>query len=92
MITTVHEHRLAIFTCDASRYFAEKVVEAINRMKDPEMPELQLGPLEIARFSDGEFQPYFAESVRGAFCFIIQSTFPSSDNLMELLLAIDAAK
>ena len=92
MITTVHEHRLAIFTCDASRYFAEKVVEAINRMRDPEMPELQLGPLEIARFSDGEFQPYFAESVRGAFCFIIQSTFPSSDNLMELLLAIDAAK
>lgn len=48
--------------------------------------------LEVSRFSDGEFQPYFAESVRGATCFIIQSTFPTADNLMELLLVIDAAK
>ena len=92
MTNCIHEHRLAMFTCDASRYFAEKVVAAMNKMRDPEMPEIELGPLEIARFSDGEFQPYFTESVRGAYCFIIQSTFPSSDNLMELLLAIDAAK
>ena len=92
MINNVHEHRMALFTCDASRYFAEKVVAAMNRMKADEDPGVTLGPLEIARFSDGEFQPYYAESVRGATCFIIQSTFPSSDNLMELLLAIDAAK
>ena len=92
MINDVHKHRMALFSCDASRYFAEKVVEAMNRMKGPEDPEVALGPLEIARFSDGEFQPSFAESVRGATCFIIQSTFPSSDNLMELLLSIDAAK
>ncbi|MBO4340067.1 MAG: ribose-phosphate pyrophosphokinase [Bacteroidales bacterium] len=92
MINDVHEHRLAIFTCDASRYFAEKVVEAMNRMRDPETPAIELGPLEISRFSDGEFQPSFSESVRGATCFIIQSTFPNSDNLMELLLTIDAAK
>ena len=92
MISNLHEHRLALFTCDASRYFAEKVVDAMNRMKSPEDPEIVLGPLEIARFSDGEFQPYFQESVRGATCFIIQSTFPSTDNLMELLLSIDAAK
>ena len=92
MINDVHKHRMALFTCDASRYFAEKVVEAMNRMKGPEDPEIVLGPLEITHFSDGEFQPSFAESVRGATCFIIQSTFPSSDNLMELLLSIDAAK
>ena len=92
MINNIHEHRLALFTCDASRYFAEKVVEAMNRLRGEEDPEVTLGPLEVARFSDGEFQPSFAESVRGATCFIIQSTFPSSDNLMELLLAIDAAK
>lgn len=92
MINDVHKHRMAVFTCDASRYFAVKVVEAMNRMKPETDPEVVLGPLEISRFSDGEFQPYYAESVRGATCFIIQSTFPTSDNLMELLLAIDAAK
>ena len=92
MINDVHKHRMAIFSCDASRYFAEKVVDAMNRMKSPEEPEVILGPLEVTHFSDGEFQPSFAESVRGATCFIIQSTFPSSDNLMELLLSIDAAK
>ena len=92
MINDVHKHRMALFSCDASRYFGEKVVEAMNRMKSPDEPDVVLGPLEVARFSDGEFQPSFAESVRGATCFIIQSTFPTSDNLMELLLTIDAAK
>ncbi len=92
MINDVHKHRMALFTCDASRYFAEKVVAAMNRMRPETDPEVFLGPLEVSRYSDGEFQPYFAESVRGATCFIIQSTFPSSDNLMELLLTIDAAK
>jgi len=92
MINEVHKHRLALFTCDASRYFAEKVVEAMNRMKSADDPEVVLGPLEITHFADGEFQPSYAESVRGATCFIIQSTFPNSDNLMELLLSIDAAK
>ena len=92
MINDVHKHRMVLFTCDASRYFAEKVVAAMNRMKPAEDPEIVLGPLEITHFSDGEFQPSYAESVRGATCFILQSTFPPSDNLMELLLAIDAAK
>ena len=92
MINDVHKHRLAIFTCDATRYFAEKVVDAINRMKSPEDPEVVLGGLDCAHFSDGEFQPSFSESVRGATCFILQSTFPPTDNLMELLLTIDAAK
>lgn len=52
----------------------------------------QPGELAINRFSDGEFQPNFMESVRGCDLFIVQSTYPNSDNLMELLMAIDAAK
>ena len=92
MINDVHKHRMAIYTCDATRYFAEKVVEAMNRMKREDEPEMVLGGLDVSRFSDGEFQPSFSESVRGATCFILQSTFPPTDNLMELLLTIDAAK
>ena len=92
MINDVHKHRMALFSCEATRYFAEKVVESMNRFKRDDEPEVVLGPLEVSHFSDGEFQPSFAESVRGATCFIIQSTFPGSDNLMELLLTIDAAK
>ncbi|MBO7397052.1 MAG: ribose-phosphate pyrophosphokinase [Bacteroidales bacterium] len=91
-MSSLHTHRMAIFSCEASRYFAEKVVEAMNRMRSEGEPEVVLGPLELARFSDGEFQPSFAESVRGATCFVIQSTVPPSDNLMELLPTIDAAK
>ena len=52
----------------------------------------QLGNLRIDRFSDGEFCAYFEESVRGQSVYLVQSTCPSSDNLMELLLMIDAAK
>lgn len=52
----------------------------------------ELGDLTLARFSDGEFQPSFNESIRGCDIFIIQSTYAPSDNLMELLLMIDAAK
>ena len=51
-----------------------------------------LGNIQIARFSDGEFAVSFEESVRGQSVYIVQSTCPNSDNLMELLLAIDAAK
>jgi ribose-phosphate pyrophosphokinase len=53
---------------------------------------IKLGVSSIMEFSDGEFQPSYDESVRGATVFIIQSTFPPSDNLMELLLMIDAAR
>ena len=52
----------------------------------------ELGKLRIDRFSDGEFCTYFEESVRGQSVYLVQSTCPSSDNLMELLLMIDAAK
>jgi len=83
---------MELFACRASRDFAEKVVEEMNRMRDPADPEVHLGLSEVTQFSDGEFQPSFIESVRGATCFILQSTFPPADNLMELLLTIDAAK
>lgn len=53
---------------------------------------MELGKSSISHFSDGEFQPSFEESVRGADVFIIQSTNPPTDNLFELLLMVDAAK
>ena len=52
----------------------------------------ELGNINFSHYSDGEFQPSFEESVRGARLFIIGSTHPNSENLMELLLMIDAAK
>ena len=51
-----------------------------------------MGKLEVTKFSDGEFAVYYEESIRGRDIFLVQSTFPSTDNLMELLLMIDAAK
>lgn len=86
------EHRMALFACTASTDFASKVVETINETKAPEDVVLHLGSSEFTRFSDGEFQPRLTESVRGATVFILQSTYPPTDNLMELLLMIDAAK
>lgn len=78
-----HDHSLKIFTGRSSRYFAEKVAKELG---------IDLGSCETTVFSDGEFQPAYMDSVRGAKVFIIQSTFPPSDNLMELLLMIDAAR
>jgi len=85
-------HKMEIFACRASRDFARKVIDGLNAIKSPEEPEYYLGDLEVTPFSDGEFQPAYMESVRGATVFLIQSTFPPADNLMELLLCIDAAK
>jgi ribose-phosphate pyrophosphokinase len=53
---------------------------------------VKLGESSVTQFSDGEFQPRFDESVRGCSVFIVQSTFPPAENLLELLLMIDAAK
>ena len=52
----------------------------------------KLGKVNIQRFSDGEISPIFLESVRGDYVFLVQSTFAPAENLMELLLMIDAAK
>lgn len=87
-----NEHRMEIFACRASKGFALKVVDEMNKLREPQDPECILGASEVTPFSDGEFQPSFNDSVRGATVFIVQSTFPPTDNLFELLLTIDAAK
>ena len=85
------EHRMELFACRASKDFACKVVDALNKIAEGD-EKYRLGASEVTQFSDGEFVPSFNESVRGATVFIIQSTFPPQENLMELLLTIDAAK
>jgi len=77
------EHKFKIFSCKSSRYLAEKIAASLGT---------ELGKSDILCFSDGEFQPSFTESVRGCTVFIVQSTFPPTDNLFELLLMIDAAR
>ena len=86
------EHRMELFACRASKDFTEKVVKELDAIREPGSNPIRLGFSEVTSFSDGEFQPSFTESVRGATVFILQSTFPPADNLMELLLTIDAAK
>ena len=66
-----------------SRYLAEEIAKNLG---------VELGKMNIQYFADGEFEVCFEEPIRGCEVFIVQSTFPNSDNLMELLLMIDAAK
>jgi ribose-phosphate pyrophosphokinase len=72
-----------IFSCNQSMELATAISEQFGQ---------PLGQVNFSRYSDGEFQPSFEESVRGARIFIVGSTHPSSDNLMEMLLMLDAAK
>ena len=88
----IKEHRIELFACRASEAFAKNVIDELNASHTEGEAPYHLGDLQVTPFSDGEFQPAYAESVRGATVFIIQSTFPPTDNLMELLLSIDAAK
>lgn len=76
-------HKLKIFACRGSQALAEKMAKSYG---------IGLGDLQVSQFTDGEFQPAFNESIRGCTIFIVQSTPPPAENLMELLLAIDAAK
>lgn len=85
-------HKMELFSCRASKDFAAKVVDELNKIQPEGEGPIHLGNSEVSVFSDGEFQPSFTESVRGATVFILQSTFPPTENLMELLLTIDAAK
>ncbi len=55
-------------------------------------PKEVLADFEVQRFSDGEFKPIIHDSVRGSYCFVVQSTNPPSDNLMEMLMMIDACR
>ena len=72
-----------VFSGTATTYLAEKICQSLG---------CPLGELQITKFSDGEFAVSYEESIRGRDIFLVQSTFPNSDNLMELLLMIDAAK
>jgi len=76
-------HKVKIFSGSASRYLAENIAQKYGQ---------ELGKVSLLRFSDGEFQTSFEETVRGTDVFIMQSTFPPTDNLFELLMMIDAAK
>jgi len=83
---------MELFACRASKDFSCKVIEELNKIGNPLGEKYHLGESEVTMFSDGEFAPSFTDSVRGATVFILQSTFPPTENLMELLLTIDAAK
>ncbi|MDO6604069.1 ribose-phosphate pyrophosphokinase [Arenibacter palladensis] len=72
-----------IFTCTQSTKLSEKIAEHFGS---------NLGNVIFSRYSDGEFQPSFEESIRGMRVFIIGSTNPGPENLMEMLLMLDAAK
>ena len=77
------ENSYLVFSGTNTKYLAEKICESLG---------CPLGQLQITKFSDGEFAVSYEESIRGRDVFLVQSTFPNSDNLMELLLMIDAAK
>src|SRR5687767_2012815 len=72
-----------IFSGLGSQYLAEKIAQKFGA---------KLGKISISRFSDGEIQPVFDESIRGDVVFLVQSTFAPAENILELLLMIDAAR
>jgi ribose-phosphate pyrophosphokinase len=72
-----------LFSASESRYLADRIADYYG---------YGLGDMELKKFSDGEMQPIIKESVRGAYVFLISSTFAPADNLLELLLLIDSAK
>lgn len=76
-------NKVKIFSGRAGVYLAKRIADSFG---------VELGASSVVDFEDGEFQTSYDESVRGATVFIVQSTFPPTDNLMELLLMIDAAK
>lgn len=78
-----NENNFSVFSGTKSRYLAEKICNSLG---------CPLGRMNIEHFADGEFAVSYEESIRGRDVFLVQSTFPSADNLMELLLMIDAAK
>lgn len=72
-----------IFSGTNSMYLATEICRNLG---------VELGKMNIQHFADGEFEVSFEESIRGCEVYLVQSTFPNSDNLMELLLMVDAAK
>lgn len=76
-------HKVKIFSGSASRTLSENISQNYKQ---------ELGKVSLLRFSDGEIQTSYEETVRGSDVFIIQSTMPPTENIFELLLMIDAAK
>ncbi|MDE7152445.1 MAG: ribose-phosphate pyrophosphokinase, partial [Candidatus Amulumruptor sp.] len=76
-------HPIKIFSGTKSHYMAEEICRELG---------IELGEMNITHFADGEFEVSFEEPIRGCEVYLVQSTFPNCDNLMELLLMIDAAK
>lgn len=74
---------LRLISGRCTQYLSHKIAESYGQ---------DLTPVEVMQFSDGEFEPVITESIRGSFVFCMQSTFAPADNLMELLLLLDAAK
>ncbi len=74
---------IKVFAGTKSQYMAKEICRELG---------CELGKMNIQHFADGEFEVSFEESIRGCEVYLVQSTFPNSDNLMELLLMIDAAK
>lgn len=81
--TINQEVKVHLFSGTNSHYLGEEIAENYGK---------ELGTLNIKRFSDGEIHPEIQESIRGSYVFFIQSTFAPAENLMELLLLLDAAK
>jgi len=77
------DRAVSIFSGRESRYLARKIAKSYG---------IDLGKSIVTEFSDGEFQTSYEENIRGKDVFIVQSTFPNADNLLELLMMIDAAK
>lgn len=82
-MATNQKDTTALFSCRASRYLAEKIADNFGK---------PLGRAICLQYADGEFQPSYEQNIRGCDVFIIQSTFAPSDNIMELLMMVDAAK
>jgi len=77
------ESLVSVFSGRSSKYLAEKIAKSYG---------VELGESVVTEFSDGEFQTSFEENIRGRDVFIVQSTFPPTDNIMELLMMVDAAR
>ena len=74
---------MKVFSGTNSRYVAQRIAKQLG---------VELGKIKISHFADGEFEVCYEEPVRGAEVYLVQSTFNAGENLMELLLMIDAAK
>ena len=79
----MQETELKLISGRGSRTLSESISKTMN---------IALCDVTVNQFSDGEFQPVINDSIRGHHVFIIQSTFQPSDNLMELLMLVDACK